>query len=221
MISSFHAQAASATVPIDLGIGPAGYWFFGPLTQNRGAVPHFGLKISLQAIIDQELIRQNQQRIPPQYRKLAAGMTEVRVSPSLLIPDALILSPKLDALGGTGIYGATWRPLSLGVTLLGGDRPGQKSAARLDLRAGFLITYAFIYSDVLPTTHFIRPGLDLSLSSELKASSSFLVSFGWASQFYVPQKLGSLGVGTLDESIFHVGQAFVQLHFRFPYEAHY
>ena len=46
---------------------------------------------------------------------------------------------------------------------------------------------------------------------------TFLVSLGWASQLYVPQRLGSFGFGPLDQSVFHVGQAFLKLHLRFPY----
>jgi len=223
VLSASPAFAATATVPIDIGVGPAAYWFFGPLTDNRGAMPHFGLKINLLAVIDQETIKANRDRIPANYRKMAEKMTEVRISPSIFIPESFIISPKVDALGGTGVYGVTWRPLGVGIPLLGGAKPGswQKSSTSIDLKAGLLITYAFIYSDFLPTTHFIRPGLDLCLEIEAMASKSFGISFGWASQIYIPQKLGEFGINVrpLEESIFHVGQAFLKLHFRTPYEA--
>ena len=51
-----------------------------------------------------------------------------------------------------------------------------------------------------------------------RAAKKFGVSFGWASAFYVPQQLGTLGLGPLDDSVWHVGQAFLKLHFRFPYQ---
>ncbi len=221
---SVPSHAATVTVPVDVGVGPAAYWFFGPLTGNRGAVPHFGLKVNVLAVIDAEALKANRDRIPAQYRRAAEGLSEVRVSPSLFIPDSLILSPKAEGLGGTGVYGVTWRPISLGFPLSSPKRAGfrEKSRGSLDLQAGLVITYAFIYSDFagVPTTHFIRPGIDLKLEAELMASDSFGLSFGWASQFYVPQKLGELGIGEqpLEGSIFHVGQAFLKLHFRAPYE---
>jgi hypothetical protein len=209
------ATAAKITVPLDVGIGPAAYYFFGPVNDERWPIPHFGLKLSLAAVIDRELIDRNRNAIPKRYRKLASGVSEVRISPSIFIPDAFIISPKLPALGSTGMYGVTWRPASVGVPIGGGP----KSAGRISLEAGLILTYLFLHSDTLPTTHFIRPGIDLMVEIELAASKSFLVSFGWASQIYVPQQLGSLGIGPLRESIFHVGQAFLKLHFRTPYDA--
>jgi hypothetical protein len=53
---------------------------------------------------------------------------------------------------------------------------------------------------------------------ELQFSKRFLVSVGWESALYVPQELGGLGLPErLRDGIFHVGQAYLQLHFRFPY----
>jgi hypothetical protein len=146
-------------------------------------------------------------------------MNEVRISPSIFIPNALIISPKLQQ---TGIYGITWRPISLGLTLVDAD------PVRLQVGAGLLLTYAYLYSDLkaLPNTHFIRPGLGLGAELEIALSRSFLVSFGWDSGFYVPQGLGKFGLGAFGEkqdyqalrqTLWHFGQGFVKLHVRFPY----
>ena len=205
------------TVPADVGIGPAGFVLTGRVAADQPL--HFGLKISIQAIIDQETLRQHQDRIPPRLRRQALRMKEVRYSPSVLIPDAVIVSP---ALRHTGIYGVTWRPLSLGVSLV--DAPG----ARLQLAAGLLVTYAFIHSDLpqIPTTHFLRPGIDLGAELEFAPRQPFSISFGWASGLYLPQELGGFGFGGsgsghgdrgLPDILWHIGQAFVKLHFRFPY----
>jgi hypothetical protein len=216
--------AGRLKVPVDVGIGPAGYWFFGPLMDNRGATPHFGLKLNVYAVIDDEYIESHRNEIPPKYVKMAEGITEVRITPSFLIPDSLIISPKIDSpnFGSTGIYGITWRPLSIGFPLTGRKKPGawKKSSGHLDLRLGLIFTYAYIYSDfpTIPTTHFVRPGLDFMLEMEVAASSSFLISLGYAQQVYLPQKLGEFGFGPLDQSIFLVGQGFLKFHFRFPYE---
>ncbi|MGI5864587.1 MAG: hypothetical protein ACOX6T_21405 [Myxococcales bacterium] len=219
LLSAPSAFAATEKVPVDLGLGPAAYHFFGAIGEDQPV--HFGLKISLEAVIDQQMIRRNQRKVPANYRKMARDMNEVRYSPSVFIPDALIISPKYK---DTGIYGITWRPLGLGLPLLTGR-------VRLSVGAGLLLTYAFIHTDLdndLPAgapapavrdTHFVRPGLDLGAELEIALTKSFLISLGWSSGLYVPQTLGSFGMDLekLDESIWHVGQAFLQLHFRFPY----
>jgi hypothetical protein len=71
--------------------------------------------------------------------------------------------------------------------------------------------------------HFLRPGLDLTLRWEIPVlADAFLVAIGWSSQLYVPQRLGG---GILEpavfgaaDSIWHIGQAFLTLHWRIPYD---
>lgn len=215
------AAAAPAEVPVDVGIGPAAYYGFGPLLSNRGPVPHFGLKLNVEAVIDQAWIAAHPSAVPESYRRQAKGVREVRITPSVFIPDSLLISPKVDSLGGVGVYGVSWRPIGVGLTLLGGGPSGgqRRSAAWLTVDLGLLVTAAYIDSDAaeVPSTFFLRPGLDLSLEAHLAASRSLLFSVGYAQQVYVPQKLGSFGFGPLDESVFLVGQAFLKVHVRFPY----
>jgi hypothetical protein len=212
-------RAEPITVPVDVGVGPAAYVINGPIFDDQPI--HTGLKISIQAIIDQATIKAHQDRIPPSFRQQALRMREVRYTPSIFIPDTLIISPKYR---NTGIYGVTWRPISISVPLVDTD------AVRLGLGAGLLLTYAFIYSDLpeIPTTHFLRPGIDLGAELEIAITPSCLVSLGWSSGFYVPQGLGTLGLGPfgdtrdwdgLRQTLWHFGQGFVKLHFRFPYSA--
>jgi hypothetical protein len=202
-------QVASAqrrvTVPLDVGVGPAAYFISGPVYRDQPL--HTGVKISLQAVLDRAWLRRNQAAIPRSYRKQAQQVEEIRISPSLFIPDALIISPKVR---DTGLYGLTWRPLGLNVPLATGR-------FSLNLGAGLLLTYAYLFSDTLDDTHFLRPGLDLGARAEVELTQSFLVSAGWSSGLYIPQKLGSFGTGPLSESMFHLGQAHLQLHVRFPY----
>lgn len=218
-LATSAARAEAITVPADVGIGPAGYLISGRVADDQPL--HYGLKFSVQAIIDQATIQANKNRIPPRYRNQAAHVSEIRISPSILIPDAFFISPKNQH---TGIYGITWRPISLGLTLI------QTGALRFTLSTGLLLTYAFLHSDLpeLPDTHFLRPGLDIGGEIELAFSRSFLISFGWFSGFYIPQGFGTFGMGpfgdkqtssTLSETMWHFGQGFIKLHFRFPYSA--
>ena len=204
--------AAATEVPIDVGVGPAATWWTGSLAADQPA--HWGVKLSVAAVLDRAFLQRNQARIPPRYRAMAARTDEVRIGPSIFIPDALTISPKT---AHTGMYGITWRPIALSIPLARG-------ATALDLGAGALLTYTFIHSDAFEWRwmNFARPGIDLSLRWEVPiVPQRLLLTLGWASQFYLPQALGASVYEPvqLDQPlIWHVGQAFLQVHWRFPYE---
>jgi hypothetical protein len=210
LLLSSAAWARNVTAPVDVGIGPAAFFFFGPVFEDQPL--HTGLKLNVEAVLDEEWLRKNQALIPRKYRKQALKSGEIRFSPAVLalIPDSLIISPKYR---NTGIYGATWKPVGIGLPL-------SSSPVRFSIDAGLLLTYAYLYSDLetLGTTHFLRPGLQLGADLEFQISKSFLISIGWDSALYIPQRLGTFSeTKPLSESIFHVGQAYLMFHFRFPY----
>ena len=213
------------TVPVDIGIGPS--FTMGTGTLFRDQPGFYGLKLSLAAIIDQKTIRENINKVPKKFRNMAKKIDEIRYRPSLLIPDHFVISPQLDDTG-IGMYGVTWRPVSLGVPII-------KRGVRLTLGVGLLFTYSFLHwnADQRPelaanTMHFLRPGLDGGLNLEIPFSERFLISVGWFAQAYVPQQMGrgpASGFDTYSERLtenpgafvwfFH--QAYLRFHFRFPY----
>ena len=103
---------------------------------------------------------------------------------------------------------------------MGGFRQGLLNAG-IKARAGLglQLWYAYLYSDTLADTHFLRPGLAPSAEIEIPMSKTFLVSAGWSSLVTVPQAIGGsiAELGELEESIWHIGQGFIQLHYRFPF----
>ncbi|MFY0574868.1 hypothetical protein ACN28S_11300 [Cystobacter fuscus] len=207
LLPGVAAAQRRVTAPVDFAVGPAAFFFFGPVFEDQPL--HTGLKLNVEAVLDKEWLKKNQALIPRQYRAQALKSGELRFAPAItaLIPDSLLISPKYK---NTGIYGATWKPLGVGLAL-------SPSPVRLSLDAGLLLTYAYLYSDTLENTHFLRPGLQLGADLEFQLGKGFLLSIGWASALYVPQRLGSfLEVGPLEDSIFHVGQAYLLLHFRVP-----
>lgn len=206
--------AGEITVPVEAAVGPQ--YAIGPGPLFQGVPGHLGLRLGLAAIIDQATIRKNIHRVPKQYRAMASQMKEFRYRPSILIPDSLWISPNI---AGTGMVGATWRPISLGIPLA-------DEGVRVRLEAGALLTYAFIWSDVMAasTTHFLRPGIDLGLRVEVPVTESIGFAVGAAADIYLPQEPGrsvlavpSLDAASLDRSIWLMGRAYVQLLVRFPY----
>ena len=198
-------------VPIDIGIGPSMNLVSGPVFQEQPVVT--GIAFSAEAVLDNKTIRKFKNRIPAQYRKMALELDEVRISHPL-IPHEIFLSP-VGPYGATvGMYGVVFEPLSVGMPLV-----SEPFSFRLGL--GVVLTYAYVHSQVIPSpTHFLRPGLNPGAELEIPFSERFLVSFGWESQVYVPQPVGGgiFEIAPLDESIWHVGQGFLKLHFRFPIE---
>ncbi len=208
---------AEVTVPVDLAIGPTGNHFFGAL---GGQLAHWGLKLDLAAIIDQETIQANKDRIPKKYRKAAAGIKELSYKPFWWLPESLLLSP---AVQDTQMWGITWRPVSLGLSLV------NAGPLKVSISGGAVLTYAWMAGTKWEdegfdsdSMHFLRPGVDARLDIQIALARSFLVSVGWDSYLYVPQRVGrdfwqELGDDLLDKSIWHNGQVYLLLHFRFPY----
>ncbi len=202
-----QAGKRSVEVPVDIGIGPGAHLISGPVAQNQPV--HSGLVLSIEAILDKKLLRKFKHRIPQQYRKTVLQMDEIRISHPL-IPDTFFISPK-GIVGDTGIYGISFRPIAIGIPLI-------NEGIGFDIGIGTRLTYFYLHSDSLENTHFLRPGLDALAEIEIPFSDRFLVSFGWDSQFYIPQHIGGgvFEVGPLDQSIWHVGQGFFKFHFRVP-----
>ena len=209
--SSQQRCSGQVQVPIDVSLGPTFNFITGPVQQDQLA--HFGGRLNLQAVLDQRFLRRNAGCIPKQYRGYARRMREARIKPIFLnlIPRELLISPRI---WDTGIYGIGWNLYSVGVAPLSGE------IGRLGIALGLPVKYMFIHSETLDSpTHFLRPGLEANLSVELKFTRSFLMSFGWASQVYVPQPVGGAPweVFPLEQAIWHIGQAYFKLHVRVPY----
>ncbi len=227
MLWSAEAEAQRvAQVPVQVGVGPAGFLLGGPSLDEFGwegrlfddQPIHPGLRISLTAVIDSELVEEHPGMVPAQYRGQIQQMGEVRFAPAIVsvIPTNLYLSPPIN---NTQMWGATWSLVGVGAAL-------PLEGVRLSASGSVIGTLKYIQSDVLPEDHFFfaRPGVEAQIDIEIPIDDQFLISFGWASQIYVPQSLDGnvTDVGEFDgDSLWHVGQFYVQGHFRFPYTHQY
>ncbi len=218
---SAHAgkKKKSVTIPIDIGIGPAAHMLTGPIQDDQTV--HWGLVLSVQAILDKKTLKKLKRKIPKQYRKQVLSMDELRMSPSIFIPDTLYTSPKTDT---TGMVGISWTPVNLGMPIV-------DEGVRWSVGASLRLTGAWLHSDGIAGARggqawqmlFLRPGVDLGSELEIPFSDSFLISGGWRSQLHLPQAIGGeVGeLGPIDSAVWHIGQPFVMLHFRVPYEYRY
>jgi hypothetical protein len=228
---SFTRRAGATEIPVNIGVGPAAYYVPEKL-QEEDPEPFYGLKLHIKAVIDKELIKKHKNKIPAQYQKSLEKVDEIRVG-YLLIPESIMLGTRRKE-HGPEFFGATWRPIGLNI-------PVKMGPARLAIGTGLLITYAFVntgnykivdnakeleegtarepeYRDQV--THFLRPGMDLNADFEVKFTESFLMSMGWSSAYYIPQKIGggigTLGADDLERSLWRIHQAYVMAHYRIP-----
>jgi hypothetical protein len=211
-------EAKPVEIPVNVGVGPLAATFFGPIAEDQRY--HWGLELKLAAIIDKAVLKSQRKRVPKRFRGMVDRMGQVEIG-HLLIPDRFFISPRLK---NTAIYGVTFRPIGI-------NQPLVKSPFRLTIGAGLMLTYAYIntrYSaDVLSdqrktpegTTHFLRPGLEFKAELTIPITRSFLISGGWSSALYPPQKVGEgiASFGGTEGTIWHVGRAFAMIHIRFPY----
>ena len=208
MSGATNARADSVEVMGNVGVAPAMHFVSGPFQDAQ--MLYGGLKIRAFGVVDQDVIQRFKKRVPEKMKGVVAKTKEARISPFWYLPDTVFLSPKVE---DSQMYGVAFKPLGLGVSA--------DLGVRLGINGGLLMTYAYLQSDKVldgKPTHFLRPGLDLNLDIEFPLHEEFLMSLGWTSQVYVPQELGGFGIGERPgkDSLFHIGQAYLMFHFRFP-----
>lgn len=212
------APATADTVPLEISTGPSLFYLDqSPLRRTGDPFEtdqpvHTGWHLEIAAVIDSEWAEDHPEYVPPERRAQLRRLETVRYAPPYLaaIPRSLFLSPKL---GDTGVYGATWELLHIGAGTRFGD-------LHVGVGAGLLMTYAFVDSDGLPSSfHLLRPGVDLGLSARLPITDTVGLTAGWSSHLYLPQKIGGglFEVGDAGENLWHVGEPYVLLNYRFDY----
>ncbi|QDE70960.1 hypothetical protein BHS09_30475 [Myxococcus xanthus] len=88
----------------------------------------------------------------------------------------------------------------------------------MPLRPAPLLLLCALLAPAAASAQQVTVPVEVGIDLELQLSKSFLLGVGWESAFYVPQELGGLGLPErLRDGFFHVGQAYLQLHFRVPY----
>ena len=203
------AKKKEVTVPVEVGVGPAGHIVFGDMQKKQDFF--YGARINLEAVIDKALIKQNKKKIPKKYRKMAMKLNEVRLRPGPLayIPKTLLISP-----GDNAMYGAIWDLVGVG----SGFGPLKLSA---DLQFAYAyLSYQGETEGATQSMHLIRPALAVSAHIPVMLTDSFGFDIGWRSSLMPPQELGGspLSFSTdLEGTIWHIGQAYFALTFRIPY----
>lgn len=206
-------------IPVDIGVGPVAL-FPNPVPGQQ--LLYGGVQLQLAAIIDKDLIDANRGRIPPGLRGAARNIGEVKYRPWFLalVPEEVVISPQFTGVANTGMYGAVWRPFGLGLDLYDGP-------VDISVNGAVDFAYLFIHSAALgggsfgaeSYTHFLRPGLNVSLTAEWPIAKALVLTGGWSSDLFVPQQYGAPPWEvSLDDSLWHLGGPFLMLHVRVPYE---
>ncbi len=204
----------SVDLPLNIGFGPAFNYF--PQIISDDQMIHYSLKLNMYAVLDRELIEQNKARVPKKYRGFIEGKDEIKIT-YIFIPESIIISPEYRH---TGIYGANFRPLSIGIPLL------KSKDFKSNINLGINITYMFIHSDTIfdksGSMNFFRPGINIQLDNNIRISKKFLFSFGIDTYFYIPQEIrdGSpiLEIGNSQRWIWFCGQPYLMVNLRLPYK---
>jgi hypothetical protein len=232
-LSGTSETGTEIAIPLQLGVGPAFHFFSGPLQNDDSS--HVGIRISSAAILERQMIsefseyaQQEHIDLVKKYPKMARRLERAyyRTPALALIPDTLILVPENN--NASSIFGANWRLFGLGQTLL--------NSPRLTASSGVNITYLSIsgkesktvtdFASLQETTEeerasttFFRPGIDFRVEVEYPITDGLMISLGWTSFFYPPQEIGGevMSWGDLDDSIWIIGQAFLQLHYTHAY----
>ena len=207
-ISTLHAEPVE--VPIDIGVGPSLFYMPGV---TEGQNWHTGFRFDAFAVIDQATIRKHKNRIPKQYRGLAASQKEIRIAPAIfyLIPDAVFLSPGPDR----SVYGANWNILGIGISLISGYFADIKLA--LDIPT---LTYAYVISPELKEgkQHLFGVGATPAVVGEWHLSDSWVVETAYRHALQLPLETNRAErENGSSRQWSHYGECSILLHYRFPY----
>lgn len=213
LLSPAHA-GEGITVTGDLGLGPEWLHFNGPLGEARGSYP--AVAFDLYGIVGAKQLKQLKKRVPKKYRAMMPK-DELRVGPSIFIPDQLILAPSKD--GGPQAWGMGWTPLAINVPVF--------KTPRVRLDASVAAAAAVVALEGGETFDgwmvFARPGLQGKIELEVPLAKFLVLSGGYDARVYVPQGLGEGGFGQLATdagSLWYMGGPFAQVHARvsFPFQ---
>ncbi|MEN9785286.1 MAG: hypothetical protein RLZZ299_550 [Pseudomonadota bacterium] len=205
-LSSRHASAEPIKVPVDVAVGPA------ILSANADAGLGAGLaggftavELDVEAIIGPETLKKARKKVPKRYRKYVPK-SEVRVRPSIFIPDLLIVSPARADAPNT-LWGMGWTPIAVNVPFI------KQKGLRLDASVG--LTGVVALAEVGDaSTVLARPGLRGLVELEAKVAPRTFLSVGYDARALVPQDLNGSAPGG---DTWMLGGPFAQLHVRFPY----
>ena len=195
-----EAVAQPVDIPLNIGVGPSVFTFSDALKSEQQY--YYGIHLDLAAVIDKEMIKHNQKKIPQKYRSIGNKIGEVQIS-HLLIPSTLILSPRIQE---NSLFGVLWNPIGINQPIFFGP---------ITLRLGTGVLFSYIYiSENDRTTHFIRPGIDVRCTLKIKLHERFLLSGGFSTGVFIPQTLGGFGIG--GDGIWNINEAFLLVNYRHP-----
>jgi hypothetical protein len=178
---SWSKEKKEVEIPLNVGVGPAFFWI--PDVVGRGV--HTGAKLDLYAAITPQILKENENKIPKQYKKYVNMEKEMHLKPlwMMLIPEFLIVSP-----GEGSVYGGIWPVLSMSGDLIDSKHVGLFWELVLP-------TISYIYASASKNDpdgqHLWGIGTMLRIENTIKFTENFLASLSYGHNFNAPlQYLG-------------------------------
>ncbi len=208
----FAAPAHAVPIEIDANVGIGPQWLSANGALGDAGPGFLAFPLDLYGIVDAGDLVKIRKHTPKKYKAMVPK-SEIRVSPSIFIPEQLIISPEIG--GGPAMYGASWTPLTLTHDFV------DRSKVNVYVAAGPTLTVAVLPDDGIgqDPTVFARPGLKGKFEAEFDLPGPLVFSLGYEGRAYLPQGLDDGGFETVmpsRDTLWALGGAFVQVHVRFP-----
>lgn len=206
-----RAMAGEVSAALDVGVGGKALLIYGAPPQVRRV--HSGATASARVVVDPKSLRETTDALPWPWSSLAGRKTKkVHWNPVPWLPESIILSP---GFGDGSALGMSWRVAQMQVDT--GDR------FKVGFTSGARLTWLSFFGGDVPTTHFLRPGIDLGAWVELPLSERWFLDVGYSSQLYVPQAWGSppWEIGPQEDWLWHLGEVSLTFHRRRPRTIHW
>ncbi len=205
--------AQASDVMLETGGGPSLYTWLGSVGAEQPL--HTGVVVTADVVLDRAAMQSGENvGFSSRYgREGRVGAVHIR--PYWYAPESVILSPRYQQ---TGMVGLSWAPLQLGFTLI-------EVPAEVRIIGDVRITAMYMWSDSLPSpraprdTFFFRPGVSIGGELRLPLSDKILVRLASTSETYIPQGIGTFGVGRPGERMVMALRQTAELRFRIPRKA--
>jgi len=177
---AFAAQSKKdIEVPINIGVGPSFHMLPNELSDGQTLMP--GIALQIYAVLSPEVLQQNADRIPRNWRRLISPDQELHIKPWYLtiLPTTILLHPGVHHQA----WGVTWSLFGLESNV----RPTKSTELQAHLQLP-TISATWIQSSRMEQGDktFVGLGVTPGIQALWKPFKSLQFSLGWDESLYLP-----------------------------------